>query len=410
MALGAIGTLGAIGSGIAKAMPSIIEEREKELNANFVTEFHRISTSGTEEEMTQLLEDPRYSNVSPQVRQRVMETAARVADKRATQAFRERQFGQRAEERERAHREDVVKQRALGWNVETGYPDYLPTEEGERRLAGLLEQDPEGEGFQQFTREVAKLDPGEPEITGLTRGADLQERYDLETATMRETLEGKRADTDLKNARLEEQNRVQETIDRVFRSVLRSGNQDLSNYLPEVRQQVQVMMNEVGLSSARERGMPMAFVKQRSEMVSAVGELNRLMKTLDHNRDMTGPIDAFLSYIFAPARRATIVSHINLVKQRVAKSLEGGVLRKEDEEKYKKILATIWDFDSTSIAKMQNLVYTLTQDMENLEDAWEDVKMQGGVGVNPDSEILMSIAIRDGLIQADRFPFREIRY
>ena len=71
MALGAIGTLGAIGSGISKAMPSIIEEREKELNANFVTEFHRISTSGTEEEMTQLLEDPRYSNVSPQVRQRI---------------------------------------------------------------------------------------------------------------------------------------------------------------------------------------------------------------------------------------------------------------------------------------------------------------------------------------------------
>jgi hypothetical protein len=54
---------------------------------------------------------------------------------------------------------------------------------------------------------------------------------------------------------------------------------------------------------------------------------------------------------------------IDLVKQRVGKLLEGGVLRKEDELKYAKILPTVYDGFEVQMAKMANVRQTLERDL-----------------------------------------------
>lgn len=65
------------------------------------------------------------------------------------------------------------------------------------------------------------------------------------------------------------------------------------------------------------------------------------------------------------------------VKQVIGKALEGGVLRKEDEEKYKDILPTIGDPKSVALNKLDGLEAAIakrkTRVMEALEDAEFDV-------------------------------------
>ena len=51
------------------------------------------------------------------------------------------------------------------------------------------------------------------------------------------------------------------------------------------------------------------------------------------------------------------------MRQTVGKALEGGVLRKEDEEKYKKILATLADTPETAIYKIESLISALGRDV-----------------------------------------------
>lgn len=63
---------------------------------------------------------------------------------------------------------------------------------------------------------------------------------------------------------------------------------------------------------------------------------------------------------------------IALVRQIIGKSLEGGVLRKEDEVKYAKILPTLSDPPEVVKTKMENLEKTLTQKLDTRLSAMED--------------------------------------
>jgi len=68
---------------------------------------------------------------------------------------------------------------------------------------------------------------------------------------------------------------------------------------------------------------------------------------------------------------------INLVKQIIGKGLEGGVLRKEDESKYEKMLPTMSDHPDVVKTKVANMITTLEQKrdvrLNSLEDANYDV-------------------------------------
>ncbi len=63
---------------------------------------------------------------------------------------------------------------------------------------------------------------------------------------------------------------------------------------------------------------------------------------------------------------------IDRVKQVIGKALEGGVLRKEDEVKYEKILPTIKDVPSVVTAKLEGLSKAIAQRRERELDARED--------------------------------------
>lgn len=114
-----------------------------------------------------------------------------------------------------------------------------------------------------------------------------------------------------------------------------------------------------------------AFGKQMSESAiakvadskSAMGALKDLRQVLNDNEKYIGPVEGFASLNpWSEAKKAK--ADIDRVKQRVGKTLEGGVLRKEDEEKYKGILATLFDTPSTAIYKVDQMLEDLQRDME----------------------------------------------
>lgn len=106
-----------------------------------------------------------------------------------------------------------------------------------------------------------------------------------------------------------------------------------------------------------------AAVKQISDSEAAIASLTDLREILKKNEQYIGPIAGFAAINpYSDANKAR--ADIDRVRQRVGKTLEGGVLRKEDEEKYKKILATLTDVPSTAIYKIDQLEKDIKRDIE----------------------------------------------
>jgi len=104
-------------------------------------------------------------------------------------------------------------------------------------------------------------------------------------------------------------------------------------------------------------------IKKMSESRSAVKSLVDLRDILKANEKYIGPIAGFSALNpYSPARKAQ--ADIDRNKQRVGKTLEGGVLRKEDEEKYKKILATLSDTPETAIYKVDQMIEDIQRDAD----------------------------------------------
>lgn len=112
------------------------------------------------------------------------------------------------------------------------------------------------------------------------------------------------------------------------------------------------------------RPLPPAAVKQIADTKTAIDSLNDLKQVLKDNEAYIGPIAGLAAMNpYSDAKQAQ--AKIDLVRQRVGKALEGGVLRKEDEEKYKQILATLRDTPTTAVSKVDSLIHSLQQDVEN---------------------------------------------
>jgi hypothetical protein len=59
-------------------------------------------------------------------------------------------------------------------------------------------------------------------------------------------------------------------------------------------------------------------------------------------------------------RLQELQSRVDNLKQTIGKFKEGGVLRKEDEDKYNRILATIWDNPTVAAEKLRNIRAEMT--------------------------------------------------
>jgi hypothetical protein len=131
-------------------------------------------------------------------------------------------------------------------------------------------------------------------------------------------------------------------------------------------------------ASTREQGRPV-MVSSAKDMAD-IDEAMKLAQQLDFDQKDTGIMPSIggampdavtnLTGFGMEAKKRQGV--INLVKQIVGKGLEGGVLRKEDESKYEKILPTLSDPAEVVKAKKANLIATLGQKRSTLLDALTD--------------------------------------
>lgn len=105
-----------------------------------------------------------------------------------------------------------------------------------------------------------------------------------------------------------------------------------------------------------------------SDKVLLLSEGAQMPKILDDleatfkNTSVNGPISgAIRSMVPWDTEARTIQGKIGIAKQLVGKFLEGGVLRKEDEVKYEKILPQITDTPDVALNKIGNLRGLLSQ-------------------------------------------------
>ena len=142
-----------------------------------------------------------------------------------------------------------------------------------------------------------------------------------------------------------------------YSQLLAEGKISLANVPQSIR-------NSVVSYSQGDINKPLAetAIKEISQTESAVANLNVLKGVIQQNLQFVGPISGLAR--FNPYSKARQVqAEIDRVRQTVGKALEGGVLRKEDEEKYKKILATLADTPETAIYKIESLISALGRDV-----------------------------------------------
>lgn len=119
-------------------------------------------------------------------------------------------------------------------------------------------------------------------------------------------------------------------------------------------------------------------IKEITMSETALEGLQDLKDKIAVNEKYIGPLSG-LSAINPYSKAREVQADINRVRQRVGKALEGGVLRKEDEEKYKKILATITDTPDTALYKVNQLLIDVQRDIDIYK------RNQGAAGRNVNS-------------------------
>lgn len=140
-------------------------------------------------------------------------------------------------------------------------------------------------------------------------------------------------------------------------------------------------------ASGKEQGRPVVSgdAGRVAEMDTALDDLNTLSASLSGN-GATGvqaqagaALPNFVTAwtgIGADAKKKQAV--IDRVKQVIGKTLEGGVLRKEDELKYEKILPTISDPPDVAAAKLDGLYTAVGQRRQTLIDSLGDAGYEVG--------------------------------
>lgn len=105
-------------------------------------------------------------------------------------------------------------------------------------------------------------------------------------------------------------------------------------------------------------------IKEVTQSQMALAGLEELEGLLEKNKEYIGPIAGTLTTINPYSKGKQVAADIARVRQRVGKSLEGGVLRKEDEIKYKGILADIQDTDPNAMYKVRQLRQDVAREIE----------------------------------------------
>lgn len=144
----------------------------------------------------------------------------------------------------------------------------------------------------------------------------------------------------------------------------------INNYTPTRKGQIIDELTNAGVDTSNFSTKPLSdtAIKEAEQYRSALASLDVLETKVKDNLQFVGPITGFAALNpWSEARKDQ--ADIDRVRQTVGKALEGGVLRKEDEEKYKKILATLTDTPETALYKISALKDTLNRDLESYLNA-----------------------------------------
>lgn len=138
---------------------------------------------------------------------------------------------------------------------------------------------------------------------------------------------------------------------------------------PKTKERLSPKLAERGFTQFG-KSMSESAVKEITQSEEAISQLKDLRAVVEANKKYMGPV-AGLQNLNPWSDARKVQAEIDLVRQKVGKALEGGVLRKEDEEKYKKILSTVMDTPDLAMYKIDNLIRDIERDISNYKKIQE---------------------------------------
>lgn len=130
------------------------------------------------------------------------------------------------------------------------------------------------------------------------------------------------------------------------------------------------------LAGVKKQGkmLPEVSVQKLSDFEAGLSELSSVKQNLEQNADVFGPVKGRMGAMNPlDVKAQSVQADINRARQVIGKAVEGGVLRKEDEVKYEKMLPVLSDEPSVAVHKMRQFEAKLSQDhnryLQNMERA-----------------------------------------
>jgi hypothetical protein len=103
-----------------------------------------------------------------------------------------------------------------------------------------------------------------------------------------------------------------------------------------------------------------------SDFQSSIDGLDKLAQEIGNTKGSVDPIMGFIRSLNPyDVDQKNLVAMIDKTRQIVGKAMEGGVLRKEDEEKYKKILPTASDTKENALFKIASIRDDLVKKLQD---------------------------------------------
>ncbi len=141
----------------------------------------------------------------------------------------------------------------------------------------------------------------------------------------------------------------------------------LDNLTPTAKTRIAPALQQAGFGGFG-KGMGEGAIDRLADGDAAVNSILDLTKTLEANNANVGPIVGRIMGKNPYSDMQAVRAEVDLVRQRVGKAFEGGVLRKEDELKYMKILPTMEDTPANAIAKAKLVAKTLQNDLRTYRE------------------------------------------
>lgn len=141
-------------------------------------------------------------------------------------------------------------------------------------------------------------------------------------------------------------------------------NPELFNQLtPTLKGKLAPLLSRVGFTGFG-KALSDGAIAKINDTKTGIRELTDISVEAENLKAYTGPGAGIISMI-PGSQTQKLRSGIDRVRQIVGKALEGGVLRKEDEEKYMRILPAITDLPSVVAYKIKNVTEQMENDMNS---------------------------------------------